>query len=257
MKLNQQKDKKKHLFRKVLLGILAVFFVLGIASFIYIKDYYHADYAAIDEYRVKTGYKIPTETLDNGYKVYAPEGATTGLIFYPGGKVEYTSYEPLMETCASYGILCILVEMPGNLAVFDRNAADGLQEQYPKITSWYIGGHSLGGAMAASYVADNSDTFNGLVLLGAYSTKDLTDTDLHVLSMYGSEDLVLNRKKYEKYKTNLPTDYQEVIIEGGCHAGFGMYGVQKGDGTSTITNEEQITQTAQQILNMIEMNSNE
>lgn len=251
--MSEIKDKKKHLLRRVLLGILAVLLLIGIACFIYIKNYYHADQAAIDEYRVKTGYTIPTETLENGYKVYAPEGATTGLIFYPGGKVEYTSYAPLMETCASYGILCILVEMPANLAVLDKNAADGLQEQYPDITSWYIGGHSLGGSMAASYVADHIETFDGLVLLGAYSTEDLTDTGLSVLSLYGSEDQVLNRKKYEEYKSNLPTDYQEVIIEGGCHAGFGMYGTQKGDGTPTITNEEQIKQTAEQIWDMIEL----
>ncbi len=106
--------------------------------------------------------------------------------------------------------------------------------------------------MAASYVADHNDIYDGLILLGVYSTKDLTDTGLSVLSIYGSEDQILNRKKYDEYKSNLPTDYQEVIIEGGCHAGFGMYGAQKGDGIPTITNEEQITQTAEQILHMIE-----
>ena len=36
-----------------------------------------------------------------------------------------------MLTCAGEGILFVLVKMPFNLAVFDVNAADGLQELYP------------------------------------------------------------------------------------------------------------------------------
>ncbi len=246
-------NKKKHTLRKIALGILGLILVLGIIGFIYIQDYYRADNAAIEAFSANVT-NISSETLDNGYKVYSPKDATTGLIFYPGGKVEYNAYAPLMEACADQGILCILVEMPANLAVFDIDAADGLQEKYPEITSWYIGGHSLGGSMAASYVADETDSFDGLVLLGSYSTANLSDTGLSVLSMYGSEDLVLNREKYEQYKGNLPSNYKEVIVKGGNHAGFGMYGAQAGDGTSTITNEEQIKLTAKQISEFIKTN---
>ena len=78
------------------------------------------------------------------------------------------------------------------------------------------------------------DEYEGLILLGSYSTADLSDTDLDVLSIYGSEDKVLNREKYEENKSNLPDDFSEVVIEGGCHAYFGMYGAQDGDGTPTI-----------------------
>ncbi len=83
-----------------------------------------------------------------------------GLIFYPGGKVEYTAYQPLMAACAERDILCVLVEMPFNLAVFDINAADGIQEQYPEVGHWYIGGHSLGGSMAASYLSKHTEKFD-------------------------------------------------------------------------------------------------
>ena len=249
MKLN----KKKHTLRNIAICILGLILVLGIIGFIYIQDYYHADNEAIEAFSANVT-NISRETLDNGYKVYAPKDATTGLIFYPGGKVEYNAYAPLMEACANQGILCILVEMPANLAVFDMDAADGLQEKYPEITSWYIGGHSLGGSMAASYVSDKTDSFDGLVLLGAYSTADLSGTKLSVISMYGSEDQVLNHEKYEQYKGNLPSNFKEVIIDGGNHAGFGMYGAQAGDGTSTITNEEQIKQTAKQISAFINAN---
>lgn len=97
--------------------------------------------------------------------------------------------------------------MPRNLAVLDVNAADGITEQYPDIDVWYLGGHSLGGAMAANYAAN---------------------------------------------RNNLPTDAIEVVIEGGCHAGFGTYGSQSGDGTPSISSKEQIDRTAEEIWNMVQ-----
>jgi N-succinyl-L-ornithine transcarbamylase len=102
--------------------------------------------------------------------------------------------------------------MPCNLAVLDVNAAFGIQERFPDVKHWYIGGHSLGGSMAASYLASHASDFEGLILLAAYSTADLSNTSLSILSIYGSEDGVMNRKKYEKYKTNL-SDYEEMVIE--------------------------------------------
>ena len=187
----------------------------------------------------------------NGTIVFEPEGATKGFIFYPGGKVEYTAYIPLMQACAENGILCVIVEMPFNLAVFDINAADGIQKEYPQIENWYIGGHSLGGSMAASYLEKHTNEYEGLILLGSYSTADLSDDELEVLSIYGSEDQVLNREKYNDNISNLPKNFKEIVIEGGCHAYFGMYGAQDGDGTPSITNEEQIQQTVEYIAQMI------
>ena len=131
------------------------------------------------------------------------------------------------------------------------NAADGIREIYPQIKEWYIGGHSLGGAMAASYVEKHTDDYEGLILLGAYSTADLSNTDLKVLSLYGSEDGVMDRAKYEECRPNLPSDAVEIVIEGGCHAYFGMYGEQKGDGVSRIEPEDQIRQSADAIIDIM------
>lgn len=152
-----------------------------------------------------------------------------------------------MQALAEKNILCILLEMPFRLAVFDINAADGIQTQYPQIKNWYIGGHSLGGSMAAAYLSEHTGTFDGLFLLGSYSTEDLSRVELSVLSIYGSEDNVLNREKYEENRINLPGHFQEIILEGGCHAYFGMYGPQAGDGTAALSNEEQIRMTADTI----------
>lgn len=181
---------------------------------------------------------------DDRLIVAAPKEPEAGLILYPGGKVAPEAYVPLTDALAQRGILCVLVKMPCNLAVFDADAADGIAEQFPEIKRWYIGGHSLGGAMAASYAAGHAEKLEGLLLLAAYSTEDLSGTELRALSLYGSEDGVLNREKYGECRKNLPADTQENVIEGGCHAYFGMYGEQEGDGKALIAPKEQIEETA-------------
>ena len=82
------------------------------------------------------------------------------------------------------------------------------------------------------------------IYVSDYYHADLTDSGLRVYAAYGSEDGVLNREKYEADRTNLPQDTTETVIDGGCHAGFGSYGVQKGDGAPVISAEEQQQQTA-------------
>lgn len=105
--------------------------------------------------------------------------------------------------------------------------------------------------MAASYLSKHTDDFSGLVLLGSYSTADLSDGAVDVLSLYGSEDGVMDREKYAKYKSNLPSDFTEIEIAGGCHAYFGMYGEQDGDGVPTLSAAEQIRLTAEHIFEFI------
>jgi len=245
-----QKNRRK---RKTLIWLAAAVVLLAgivIACAVYVNDYYRADTDAIAAFASIDNVEV--QNPQDGLSVCMPEDPRAGLIFYPGGKVEYTAYIPLMKALAGEGIHCVLVEMPFNLAVLDVNAADGIQAQYPEIEDWYIGGHSLGGSMAASYLADHASEFEGLLLLGSYSTADLSDIELDVLSVYGSEDNVLNREKYDEYLPNLPDDFTENVINGGCHAYFGMYGPQAGDGTPTISNEEQIALTANAIKEWIE-----
>ena len=176
MKRNTQ--KKMIWFSSILSLVITLILIFGI----YVSDYYRADKNAISTFDHLESISITQ--IDDGVITYTPKGAETGFIFYPGGKVEYTAYEPLMLACAEQGIFCVLLEMPCNLAVLDMNAADGIREQFPEIESWYLGGHSLGGSMAASYLAKNTDAFQGLVLLGSYSTADISDSNITVLSMY-------------------------------------------------------------------------
>lgn len=234
---NIKLSKKSYFY----VGIISFILLLVILFFIYVSDYYHAELDDLSVFYYSDS--ISREVLSDDTVVYGSDSSTVGIIFYPGGKVDHLAYEPLVMECAKYGYLCVIVDMPFNLAVFDINRADSVLEKYPNIEKWYIGGHSLGGSMAASYVSNHTDVFSGLILLGSYSTVNLSNSSLDVLSIYGSEDKVLDLDNYNKYKRNLPFNVEEKIISGGCHAYFGMYGEQYGDGKCLITNIDQIKET--------------
>lgn len=239
-----QNKKRKRLIIW-LTSITLVIVILFGAGLLYLNDYYKAQDSAIHAFTAVKEAQITED--EDGNLIFKAKKERAGFIFYPGGKVEQTAYKPLMALCAEKGITCILLKMPFHLAVLDKNGADGVKEKFPAIKRWYIGGHSLGGAMSASYVLENASDFDGLILLGAYSTANLSKTNLKVLSIYGSEDKVLDKEKYDECKANLPKNFTEHVIDGGCHAYFGMYGKQDGDGTPTITVEKQLEETAKQI----------
>ena len=232
-------------------AVLAAVIALTTVCALYLGDYYPADTEALEAFAPAA--PVISEEWKDGTIITRPEGRdpVAGFIFYPGGKVEHTAYTPLMEALASEGILCVLVEMPFRLAVLDVNAAEGIPAAFPEVKHWYLGGHSLGGSMAASYLASHTEDFDGLILLGSYSTADLSQSGLSVLSIYGSEDGVMNREKYAAYAPNLPEGFTETVIEGGNHAYFGAYGEQEGDGTATVTSAEQLEQTVEAILTLL------
>ncbi len=222
-----------------------ILLILFTGGALYVNDYYHADPFALEILSEDiTGISV-SKTSDR--IVFRPEATTTGLIFYPGGKVEFTAYAPLMKALAEKGILCVLLKMPLNLAFLDVNAADAVYSDFPEVESWYLAGHSLGGVAASMYAEKHTDRLDGLVLLAAYSAANLKETGLKVFSIYGSEDGVLNKNEYEKNRANLPDGLTEVIIPGGCHAYFGSYGEQKGNGSPTITREDQLQITADEM----------
>ena len=165
--MNFLKDKRRRIRFIIAASIVLILAIIAMVFTNYVDDYYRTDLDAVEAFAPMN---LVSAELHDGTLVFKPENATKGFIFYPGGKVEYTAYQPLMAACAQQSILCILVEMPFNLAVLDINAAAGIQEQYPEIEKWYIGGHSLGGSMAAFYLADHINDYDGLILLGSYST---------------------------------------------------------------------------------------
>ena len=232
---------KKFLRFVFILLLIALVAAGGLFAF-FIYDYHHASESA--QMALVSTSTVTVNEVDDKITAFVPESPKGGVIFYPGGKVEVEAYAPLMQEIAERGFVSVYVEMPANLAFLDKNAADGIRELYPEITDWYMAGHSLGGTMAASYVADHTDAFKGLILMGSYALDDISLSGLTVCSLYGSEDGVLNMDRYNENRTNLPYYIIEKEIPGGCHSYFGDYGIQEGDGIPSISMEEQIKITA-------------
>lgn len=232
----------------IVTGALAVLLLLW-----YVNDYYHSDETA-DQY-MDGNTLVEIKEIEQGLYVDGP-GDESALIFYPGAKVEYTAYLPLLSEMAEQGVDCFLIKMPCNLAFLGKDKAGNILDSYD-YSDWYLSGHSLGGAMAAAYAADHLDELRGLVLLAAYPTKDLKAEGFSVLSLYGSEDGVLNMEKVEQGRAYMPSDYTEICIEGGNHAQFGNYGAQKGDMEAVISREDQQSQTVEAICKMIEEHEND
>lgn len=170
------------------------------------------------------------------------EAYSSGVIFYPGGRVDARAYSPLCSYLAEEGHLCVIVTMPLNLAIFGINKADEVRKIYPDIHYWVLAGHSLGGSMAARYVQShiNDNDIKGLSLLASYSDLDISTANILVTSFRGTNDGIFSKTTWENTRNNLPSKYSTFTeIQGGNHSQFGYYGHQDGDGEATISHEEQ------------------
>ena len=181
--------------------------------------------------------RLVTVTAE-GRLVFQPSAAGhTGFIFYPGGRVAPEAYAPPMRAIAEAGYLAVITPMPFGLAVLAPDAADAVIETHPEIEHWVIGGHSLGGAMAAQYTAGHDDAIDGLALWAAYPAGGhRPERRRHHRSppSRASNDGLATPDEIEASAAQLPPDTTFVEIEGGNHAEFGWYGEQAGDGAASI-----------------------
>jgi pimeloyl-ACP methyl ester carboxylesterase len=193
---------------------------------------------------LETGDQVQVTTGD--LLVFQPAGRDprAGLILYPGGFVDPRAYAPPAREIAAAGYLVVIPPVPLNLAVLAPGRAAEIIDRFPEIAHWAVGGHSLGGAMAAQFAADNPDQVAGLVLWGAYPPGgvDLSDREMAVLSVYGTRDGLTSIAEIDGSRGQLPPASEFVAIDGGNHAQFGWYGPQNGDLAATVTQEEQQTQ---------------
>jgi pimeloyl-ACP methyl ester carboxylesterase len=172
----------------------------------------------------------------------------TGFIVYPGGRVDYRSYTPLAAGLASKGWPVAVVPMPLDLAVLAPDKARQVIAEHPEVTRWVIGGHSLGGTMAAQFASQNPSSISGIVFLASYPAIDkLASSSLPVLAIFASEDGLVTAEDREKYRPRFPDTSEWVMISGGNHAGFGWYGKQEGDKPASISLQEQEAQVLQSI----------
>lgn len=227
------KNKTKQLLKIVLLVLLVLLIVSGVGFYIFVSDYYRAEVFLTDYDNY--------EVIDNYTILLTDEPTDTAMIFYPGALVEHTAYLPILDSLRNEGIMCVLVEMPFNMAIFNVSGAKDVFTLYPDIQHWYMSGHSMGGGMASSYSSKISDKIDGLILMGAY--------------VYGNYPVEKSLTIYGTFNSNLEEhiDYTQniVIIEGGNHAQFGNYGEQKGDPPATISAQSQQDITVSAILEFI------
>lgn len=169
------------------------------------------------------------------------DNVTVGFIFYPGGRVLPEAYAPAMREIAENGYLVVVPSMPLNLAVLAPYKAADVIAAYPQIEKWVIGGHSLGGSMAATFANANPDQVAGIVLWASYpqANDSLADDALAAASVYGSLDGLLPVVTVQESRAFLPAEANFVEISGGNHAQFGSYGEQSGDNQATVSREMQ------------------
>lgn len=225
----------KKWIKRIGLGLLAIMIIAGVGFYVYTLDYSKADAQAINAY---------AQSVEQSKTIHAylTNKSDVGIIFYPGGKVEAKAYSVLGLELSEQGFSTFIVDMPFNLAVFDIDAANRVRKLNPQIKSWFVMGHSLGGAMAFSHYDANTEEYAGLILLAAYPLKI---TSKPILILAGSNDKVLDSSNLDGFET--------IWIQGGNHAQFGNYGLQKGDGTATISASKQRAITIESISDFIQL----
>ncbi|MGE1142452.1 alpha/beta family hydrolase [Bacillus pumilus] len=183
----------------------------------------------------------------NDVYTFASTKSDTGIILYPGAKVEPLSYAYIGNELMKKGYSVFIPDMPFSFAIFNTNKAQDIIKDHQTIKHWYIGGHSLGGTAAAMFAEKNQRQLDGLFFLASYPASDeLKSSSLNVLSISGEKDGLATQEKIKQSKTNLPSQTVYHEVKGGNHAQFGMYGKQKGDQPADIpalTQQKDIVQT--------------
>jgi hypothetical protein len=218
-----------HLFR----GLVGRLAVLGlVAGLVWLNPFPNQPSGA-------AGQTTGTTTEDATSILLVPEHeTTTGLVFYPGARIDAHAYQDILGPLANAGHLVVILKVPLGISLLDTGQARGAMDRHPEITAWAVGGHSLGGVSASSFAKSNHDV-SGLLLFASYPADDMTDSgSLAVLSISGSNDGLSTPEKIAASKALLPPTTSYVTVEGGVHAFFGDYGEQPGDGEPGISREQ-------------------
>ena len=195
-----------------------------------------------------------------------------GIVFYPGGLVDPHAYMNMFKTLVTeHERPVMIIKAQANLAIINSQKASSILQNSNISNRWIIGGHSLGGSVACMDIFNNPNTFKALFLLASYSVDDLSEINIPIISITGSNDLVLNKEAFDENASNLPTGItinspedipdSETIgttiyyeIEGANHAQFGDYGNQNGDGTASIDSKRQQELVIESLLRFFESN---
>ena len=232
------KRRKVHLWLKILVPVVTILVVNIGGALIYFNIHYKAT-SEVNEY-LKDDNEVKVVNNKDYYLFDNLNNDDKAIIFYGGAKVEEDSYAPLLNKLAHEGIDVYIAKMPFCFPLFNRSKADTIyNDTYKEV---YLMGHSLGGVCCAMDLETTKLDYRGVIFLASYPSKQM-DNKYKSLTIYGSEDKVMNKKEYENNLSYLPSGYITKVIEGGNHANYGYYGKQKGDGEASITREQQIDLT--------------
>ena len=231
---------KLRLWVKIAIPV-AVILIVNVSGFLtFFTIHYHAT-SEVKPY-LEDDDEVKVKNTSNYYFFDNITNSNKALIFYGGAKVEEKSYAPLMSKIAHHGIDVFIAKMPFKFPLFKPLKADTIYKEFNTYQEVYMMGHSLGGVCASIVLNKTSYDYKGVIFLASYPDKPL-DNKYKALSIYGTEDHVMNKKAYDKNVSHFPNGYVEHVIEGGNHANYGYYGKQHGDGKATISREEQINLT--------------
>lgn len=230
-------------------------YLLLLLPILYIVYYLNTSYPAMEEVSQFLQDSNSVQVEEGKWITFSSNNSNgKGILFYPGGKVDPESYAPLLHQLAERGYNSYLIKMPFNLAVLNASAAEKVIAANPQISEWYIGGHSLGGAMASQFVNKHPEAVRGIFFLAAYPVKSTSLVEIPVksLSIYAENDGLIPLVEMKEHLLLLPDDRTLEIIEGGNHGQFGSYGEQAKDQKASITREAQRKQVIEAIVSWIE-----
>ena len=251
--MSQVKSTKKKTVRGIILIIIAA---IGLLSAVIVGMCLFNErpaVCALAVYRDAYFDTVIDMADDGGVKILPQSGETpeTGIIFYVGAQIKPDAYIPLLARLAEQGYACFIPNLSFNMAALEPAAAEEIIAAHPEIEAWYLAGHSMGGLTASGFADDHRDEVRGLILIAAYTNRDMSDADMPTLAVFGDTDGVMNRNLYDKRMSWNAVDFEEHIIAGANHAQYGDYGKQPRDNDAAITAEEQQSQTAEIILDWL------
>lgn len=239
----------KKIVKIAIYALLAIVLIAAVGITIWSQQTYKPS-AELNELVTSEDYRL----VDGNYIFEPEENAEMGIIIYPGAKVEPLAYGYLAKQLTEEGYFVAIPQLRLNMSVFESSAAKPIIDEYTDVSRWIVGGHSLGGVSASSFVGKNPEHIAGVFFLASYpaDSSDFSKSTLPMLSIYAENDLLSTPSDISDKQKLLSSTAVLHEIQGGNHAGFGMYGKQKDDGEATISNVDQQNKIVEQITKWLE-----
>ncbi len=251
--MSKTKTKKRNLLFKVILSVIIAVIILSAVIIGMCLFNERPAVQTVATYQSSYQKTVINTSDDDGIEILPQnsEPNKPGIIFYVGAQIKPNAYIPLLARIAERGYPCFIPDLTCNMAALEPSAAEEIIKSHPEIKSWYIAGHSMGGLTASGFADEHQSNIDGLILIAAYTNRDMSKSDMPTLAVFGDDDGVMNKKLYDERKKWNTADFEEHIIPGANHAQYGDYGKQPRDNDAEITPEEQQSKTADIILDWL------